>query len=162
MNKTCVVVADAGVARFYDVEVVNTPRARLALVEGPPLNNDTDLKSRGAAVTGRVRTETNTDRGAGPVHPIGEQRERHRGELDRRFGQEIVLRIGEITSGWPGGLVVLVAEPRLLGLVREPLRRTLNARIELKELAKDYTKLTAKELLERLGLEKMTAANRAR
>ena len=71
MNRTCIVVADAGLARFYDIEEVESPRLKMKLVERAVLTNETDLKVLGQSVTGRVRTETNTDRGSGPVHPMG-------------------------------------------------------------------------------------------
>lgn len=158
---TCIVVADSEIARFYGIEEVESPRVKVALVERKMLSNETDLKVLGTSVTGRVRTETNTDRGSGPVHPMGAQRERHRGEIDRRFGRDIAQQTGEIARGWKQGTVVLIAEPHLLGLVREPLRKALHQGIELKELAKDYTHCTASELHEHLVLNKLIPARRA-
>lgn len=160
MNRTCIIVADGGVSRFLGVEELESPRVRLALVERTVLKNNTDLKSRGESVTGKVRTETNSDRGSGPVHPMGAQRERHRGELDRRFAMEITRQAADLTQGWEQGTVVLVAEPQLLGLMREALRKALHRGIELKELAKDYTHLTPPELLEHLALNKLIPAHR--
>lgn len=151
MNKTCIVVADAAVARFLSVEESDSPRARAMLVEQAALANVTDLKKLGRSVTGRTRTETNTNRGSGPVHPMGAQRERHRLELERRFGQEISRQAGEITRGWKQGTVVLVAEPRLLGLMRAHLRKALHGGIQLKELARDYTHLAPQELRDQLA-----------
>lgn len=151
MNSTCIIVADARAARFYGIEAADSPRAGVRLVELASLHNaGADLKALGASVSGRPRTETNTDRGSGPVHPMVEQRERHRIELDRRFGQEVAARAAEASRGWKEGAIVLVAEPRLLGLLREPLRRALRQPIELKELARDFTALAPHELQERL------------
>jgi len=161
MNEICIVVADAKVARFFGIEAADSPRERLKLVEQAPLTNVIDLEVLGKSVTGRVRTETNTNRGAGPVHPIGAQRERHRIELERRFGREIVSRTTEIIDGWPAGTVVLVAEPRMLGLVREPLRKAMQPGMALKELAKNYTQLTAAELHDHLAVNSLVPARRA-
>ena len=151
MSRTCIVVADAGLARFYEVEEVESPWLKMKLVERAMLTNDVDLKSRGESVTGKVRTETNADRGSGPVHPMGEQRERHRVELYRRFGQEIARRAGEMTKGWTEGTVVFVAEPRFLGITRESMRKNLAQRIELKEIARDYAHLTPTDLYDHLA-----------
>ena len=151
MNRTCIVVADAGLARFYDIEEVESPRLKMKLVERAVLTNETDLKVLGQSVTGKVRTETNTDRGSGPVHPMGAQRERHRVELERRFGQEIARQAGEMTKGWAEGTVVFVAEPRFLGITRESMRQTLAQRIELKEIARDYAHLTPTDLYDHLA-----------
>jgi protein required for attachment to host cells len=160
MNKTCIIVADGGIARFLGVEEVESPRVRLALVERTVLENEMDLKTLGESVTGKVRTETNTNRGSGPVHPMGAQRERHRVELERRFGQEITRQAAELTRSWERGTVVLVAEPQLLGLMRESMRKALHRGIELKELAKDYTHLTPAELLDHLALNRLIPAHR--
>jgi protein required for attachment to host cells len=159
MERTCVIVADARRARFYGLEAAEAPRRGARLVERTVLTNP-DLRRRGRSVSGRVRTETNTDREAGPMHPMVAQRERHRLELERRFGQEIARRAGEIARGWKDGTLVVVAEPRLLGFLREPLRRALHPGIELKALAKDYTQLGPTELLDRLALDSLIPQRR--
>jgi protein required for attachment to host cells len=146
---TCVVVADGGRARFFEAQAADGPRVKVVLVERAAVDNP-DLRERGTSVTGRPRTETNTNRQAGPVHPIGAQRERHRLALDRRFGQEIARRAGAVTRSWKAGTVVLIAAPRLLGLMRAPLRGALGAGVELKELAQDYAGLTAPQIRDRL------------
>jgi protein required for attachment to host cells len=151
MNKTCIVVADAGLARFFDVEADESPRVKVKLVERAVLTNDTDLKSRGESVTGKVRSETNTDRGSGPVHPMGARRERHRVELERRFGLEIAQQAAAMTRSWTNGAVVFVAEPRFLGITRESMRQALARQIELKEIARDYAHLTPTDLYDHLA-----------
>jgi protein required for attachment to host cells len=160
MNRTCIVAADGKIARFYGIEKVESPRVKLALVERTVLTHETDLKVLGTSVTGKVRTETNTDRGSGPVHPMGAQRERHRVELERRFGAEIARQTAALTKEWEQGTVVLVAEPQLRGLIREPMRKALHRGIDLKELAKDYTHLTATELLGHLSLHQLVPESR--
>jgi len=158
MIRTCIVIADAGAARFYDIEETGSPRHNMKLVERTVLTNDVDLKSHGESVTGRVRTETNTNRDAGPVHPIVAQRERHRVELERRFSAEIVRCTGECTKGWKQGTVILVAGPQSLGLLREPMRKSLHEGIELKELAKDYAHLSVADLQDHLALNRLIPA----
>lgn len=159
MNRTCIIVADVKIARFYGIEAVESPRVKMKLVERTVLANpNSDLKILGESMSGRVHTETNTNRQAGPMHPMVAQRERHRGEFDRRFVHEISRQAGEITGGWKQGTVVLVAGPRLLGLMREPLRNALHQGIELKELAKDYAHLPASELHDHLAQSRLIPA----
>jgi protein required for attachment to host cells len=148
MNSILIIVADGGVARFYRLEAVDAPRVKARLVEGASLRHP-DFTER-ENLTGRPATETNSNRQAGPVHPIGAQRERHRLEHGRHFAHEIAQEAVNATKDWKEGTVVLVAEPRMLGQVREPLRGALRKDIALKELAKDYAELGAAELLERL------------
>ncbi|MBI2296079.1 MAG: host attachment protein [Betaproteobacteria bacterium] len=144
-NDICLVVADAARARFFLLEESEAPRAPLKLVERGALANP-DLRSRGTSTTGRVRTETNTNRQAGPMHPIVAQRARHELELDRRFARQVAERAAELVAGWSIGSVILIAGPRMLGLLREEVHGALRPGLELKELAKDYTTLTTQEL----------------
>ena len=145
MKDTCVVVTDARRARFFSAQCLDVPRERLQLNELSVLDNP-DLRELGAHSTGRPPTETNTNRQAGPVHPIGAQRERHRLELERRFGHEIAAEAAELTRTWKSGRVVLVANPHMLGLMRKYLRDALRNGIELQELARDYAELSSTEI----------------
>ena len=108
--------------------------------------------SVGQAVTGRPRTETNTNRQGGPKHPIGAQRERHRLDLERRFVREIARKVGAITRDGSTRMVIFVAPPQFLGLVRGVLREELAPEVELKEVAKDYTGLPVEEIRDRLPI----------
>ena len=140
MGRTCIVVADGGRARVFLLEASEAPRAPFRLVERGALDNP-DLRSRGFSATGRPPTETNSGREAGPVHPMGAQRERHGIELERRFAMEIARKTAALVESWSDGVVVLVADPRMLGLLREAARAALKPGVRVKELAKDYTQL---------------------
>lgn len=157
MNRTCIIVADARHARFFGVERSDTPRHGMKLVEQGTLSSP-DPSDLGATVTGRPRTETNTNREAGPVHPIVAQRARHRLEHERGFAREIARHAAELTNLWKDGVVILIAEPRMLGLSRESLRNALNSTVDLKEVAKNYASLTAAELRDRLDLGHIASA----
>jgi protein required for attachment to host cells len=149
VNRICVIAADSAGARFFLVEETDAPRAPFRLVEREALHNP-DLRTLGRSVTGRPRTETNTNREAGPMHPMGAQRDRHRVELEHRYALRIAALAGKITHAWKDGTVLLVADAKLLGLVREPLRKVLQAKIGLKELARNHAHLTPAELRDEL------------
>ncbi|MGH8648442.1 MAG: host attachment protein [Burkholderiales bacterium] len=150
MDNVCVVVADARRARIFLLQESAAPRALARLVERGSLGN-ADLKTRGRSVTGRVRTETNTNREAGPMHPIGAQRERHRIELERRFSVEVARKAAALVRNWSSGSVVLVADPRMLGFLRDAVRGAFKPPIRVKELARDYARLTASRLQDQLA-----------
>lgn len=152
MSRTCIVAADAKRARFFSVEESAAPRDRVILVEQATLVNP-DIEGARANGAGRVKTERVSNRQAGDVHPIEPRRQQHRMELERRFGREIARQAGDLTASWSDGTVMLIAEPRMLGIVRAYLREALPNAITLKELAKDYAQLTASELREQLGPE---------
>jgi len=158
MDNVCVVVADGKGARLFLLQGSDAPRAPVRLVARGTLSN-ADLRSRGRSVTGRVRTETNTNREAGPMHPIGAQRERHRIELERRFSVEVARKAAALAKNWATGSVVIVADPRMLGFLRETVRATLKPRIQVKELAKDYAGLTISRLRDQLAEDGIVPAH---
>lgn len=153
----CIVVADGGRARFFVAVEDDQAAGGMSLLERECLVNP-DYRAHGADSPGRTKSERVTNRQAGDVHPVDARRDQHRIELERRFAREIAQHVLRFMEGRREGSVVLVAEPRLLGLVREPLHSVLDRGIELKELAKDYSHLTASELREHLALNRMIAA----
>jgi protein required for attachment to host cells len=159
MDNVCVVVADGRRARIFQVQESDAPRAPVRLIARGGLAN-ASLRSRGRSVTGRPRTETNTNREAGPMHPMGAQRERHRIELERRFSVEIARKAAALARNWATGSVVLVADPRMLGFLRGAVRGALKPAIRVKELAKDYAGLTASRLRDRLAEDGIVPARR--
>lgn len=145
MRNTCLVVADGTRARLYLAVPADTPRRKLRLVEQATLAN-AEPQTRGRNGAGQVKSERNTNRQAGPVHPAGAQRERHRLEHERRFAADIVDRVARMTSAWSEGAIILIAEPRLLGLMRERIRDALREELRLEELARNYGGLTTAAL----------------
>jgi protein required for attachment to host cells len=159
MDNVCVVVADGRRARLFLLQESDAPRAPVRLAARGTLSN-ASLRTRGRSVTGRVRTETNTNREAGPVHPMGAQRERHRVELERRFSMEVARKAAALARNWTTGSVVLVADPGMLGFLRGAVRGALKPSIRVKELAKDYARLTASRLWDRLAEDGVVPARR--
>lgn len=145
MNNTCLIVADGFRARLFLVVPDDNPRHELRLAERVTLVNQ-EAKARGRSGAGRTKGERNTNRQAGPIHPVGAQRERHRLEHERQFGAEVVEYALRLTADWNRGVMVLIAEPRLLGLMRQRLRNALRSEIKLEALAKDYSGLSTTEL----------------
>jgi protein required for attachment to host cells len=144
----CIVVADSGRARLFMVEVGEDARSRL--VEQADLVN-TDYLAHGPRAAG-ARSERNTDRQAGPMHPQFEQRAHHRLELQHRFAREIVEGTAALVRGWRDGAVTLVAPAHMLGELRELMRSSLAPGLTFQELAREYTALSATQLAKRLGL----------
>ena len=153
MAVCCVVVADGARARFFALEEGGQPRAPHVLVEGEVLENPA-LRERGESMPGRPRTETNSVRNAGPVYPITAQRERHRVEHMRRYAGQIVDRAAGHLAGSTAGMLMLIAEPRLLSMMREAARHAVGARVRVKELARDFGGLSRSEIERRLEAER--------
>ena len=143
MNEVIIIVADGECARFYRVVPPDGPRVRAQLEETASLQHP-DSETRPS--TAGQPAETISNRQAGPVHPVVAQRERHRVEHDRRFAGDITRAAAAATQDWTHGAVVLVAGPRMLGLLRAPLRKALHPGIGLKEIARDYAQLAPSDL----------------
>jgi protein required for attachment to host cells len=145
---TCVVVADGARARLFLVDTSEADKTRL--VEMEDLVN-TEYQARGRDVLPTARSTRNTSRQSGPVHPYAQRRLRHRLELEKRFAQDVAGKVAGLTQSWSRGSVILIAEPRMLGLLREAGRGVLKHGVTTKELAKDYTQLAVSELHEHLA-----------
>lgn len=144
MNNCCVVTADRRVARIYlreeAAELVSG--SRLA-EQAEVLNSENMARGHDAPQT---RSERNTSRQSGPMHPYGDQRQQHRLEIDRRFARDVAGKAVSIVGSWRNGSLLVIAEPQMLGLLRDALDGRLAKEIELKELARDYTHLTPGKL----------------
>jgi len=145
----CVVVADSARARLFLADTAGGGKRRLT--EQADLTN-ADYRARGTEAP-QMKTERNTNREAGPMHPQFEKRAQHRLELEHRFAREIAHRAVALVQGWRSGTVMLVAPPHMLGQLREVMRNALPRQLTLKELACEYMGLTADELANQLELQ---------
>lgn len=149
-NGHCIVIAADGMrARMFVVEKDADLKAGSRLIEKIDLVN-TELRARGRNAP-RVRTERNTSRQAGPMHPQDAERDWHRAEVERRFAREIAVHAALLIKTGAAARLVLAATPRMLGYVRPPLRKALEARVKITEVARDYTHLTPARLHSRLA-----------
>jgi len=147
MASTCIVVADGARARVFLAETPENGKG--GLVEMVDLVNP-EYQARGKHVLPTARSTRNTSRQSGPMHPYAQRRGRHLLELEKRFAQEVVAQAAGLVRGWSRGSVLLIADPRMLGLLREAARAALRRGIVIKELAKDYTQLQVSELYDHL------------
>jgi protein required for attachment to host cells len=143
MADTCIVVADGARARLFLAETPENGKG--GLVEMADLVNP-EYQARGKHVLPTARSTRNTSRQSGPVHPYAQRRGRHLLELEKRFAQEVVARAAGLVRGWNRGSVLLIADPRMLGLLREAGRTAFRRGVTIQEIAKDYSQLPVSEL----------------
>lgn len=151
MANCFVIAADGARARMFLLQKDSTLQAGSRLVEKIDLVN-TDYTARGKAAP-RVRSERNTSRQAGPMHPQDAERDWHRIEVERRFAREITAHASAMFKAGGAGKLILVAEPRMLGLVRRPLRAAVGSRVTISEIARNHTHLTPSRLHQRLAAD---------
>lgn len=148
MGNSYVITADGARARVFLLRKDAALRVGSCLVEKIDLVN-TDYTARGKDAP-RVRSERNTSRQAGPMHPQDAERDWHRIEIERRFAREIAAHASSLVRVGGADKLIVVAEPRLLGLLRRPLRAAAGKRVAISELARNHTHLSASRLHQRL------------
>lgn len=160
MINTCVVVAGSARARFFVLQPDSGAHAGKLVEQGSLINPDYQARCRDTPV--RFKVGHGIGGHAAQARGFGMRRAHYPLELEQRFGSDIVARAAAISREWERGTLVLVADPRLLGLVRNALRNALRPEIELKELAKDYSHLALGELQQHLAQERLISSCRRR
>lgn len=151
MNQYVVAVIDGTRARFFTLEPAESPEYQSGpnLIERDCLTNTTK-ETQGKDLW--ANTKTGCNRGSGSqAHGYEDHRENHLNEFERSFAKEIVSKIINLSDDYHAQQVLLVAEPKVLGLVREVITPQLPKTLKLQELAKDLCKLKVLELHEYLA-----------
>ena len=155
MNQSAVAVIDGTRARFFTLEQAEVPEYE----SGPNLVERECLFNSAKELQGKelwANTKTGRNRGSGSqAHGYDDHRNNHVGEIERSFAKEIVTKIVDLTNANQCQRLVLVAEPQILGFVREALTPMLPSNLKIQELAKDLCKLKSLELHEYLAEKKL-------
>jgi len=152
MKDCWVIVADGARARFMALEQRNEQprRAALRLVESARLSNP-DHTVKGRRDTRKIKSGRDTGRGRMAPHGYTDKREPHEEEVLRRFASRIAAQAAALAAAGKATSMVLVADPRMLGLLRVALEPVAKAGVKLRELAHDYTWCTAPQLQRHLA-----------
>jgi protein required for attachment to host cells len=153
MNPVLVVVADGAKARFFSLGVRERADGELSpyLLEDETLVNPEQTQQGQQLWSGPESQAGHYQEGKGRAHSYDDRRRDHEVEFERRFAQAIAEQIlGQIQTHQLQSLL-LIAEPRILGLLREVLIPTLPKTLKLSELDKNLCHLTPQELHEYLA-----------
>jgi protein required for attachment to host cells len=147
-----VVVADGARARFFTVEPATQPfvESDPRLIEQEDLAN-TEHEQGGRDKYSSTRTGVNLNPRGGPSHGYDDHRTRHEQEHERRFAEDIAARAISLAQKHRIRHLVVTADSRMLGSLRDALEIPVKLGIEVRELAKDLTKLTSTQLHEHLA-----------
>jgi protein required for attachment to host cells len=163
LDKKTIVVAviDGTKARFLTLELEQLPDDDFGpnLMEKKVLYNPNNELS-GQELWANTKTGRNRGGAAAQAHSYDDHRQNHIMEFERRFAQTISHQIISFIQICQARYLVLVAEPQILGFMREALMPILPKNIELSELAKDLCKFKAKELHEYLADKELLPARK--
>ncbi len=139
-NISWVVVGDASGARIFKYDMKNEPWKLVETVAGDGSTKDTGTRDFG--------TKASEHKGA--LHAHGERKNDPKETAERRFAHQLshVLERGLTEKAF--GRLVLVAQARLLGELRENLSRGLLDKV-VAEVSKDYVHLAPDELRKQLS-----------
>lgn len=161
MQNNCVVVAGGSRARFFTLEDVEFPEMQ----SGPNLCEVNDLVNVEKEAQGSELWSDNSagrNRGSnGAAHGYDDHRSQHEDEFERRFARDVAREAARLMHQSSTRQLVLVAQKRILGFLRNELDALLKAGVEVKELAKDLSKLPTLELHEHLAREHLIPQRRS-
>jgi len=162
MNECWIIVADGARARFMALERrPDVPaRAALRLTEGARLSNPAH-RVAGRRAARKIKSGRDTGRGRIAPHGYTDRRELHESEVLRRFAVRIGRRAAELARSEDVPSIVVVADPRLLPLLRTALEPVARSGVRLRELARDYTWCSSAQLKRRLAEHGLLAERRA-
>jgi len=139
MARTCIVVVDSAHARFFTLQV---PEDAL-LDGGARLIEHRDLVNPEAEIPERQLFSDRRGRAhaspMGAAHALDDGRERHRAELERRFFRRLVGEVERFVQREQARRLVLVADSRLLGALREQLQGERLPQVEISEVGENLS-----------------------
>ncbi len=157
-TRSIVAIIDSTKARFFTLDLEQLPDEEF----GPNLIERKALSNPAKEIAGQelwANIKTGRNRGAAnQAHSYDDHRQNHIIEFERRFAQNISDQIISLIRVYKSKHLILVAEPQVLGYVRESLIPMLPQNLELRELAKDLCKLKIKEIHEYLANKKLLPA----
>ncbi|MGB5594769.1 MAG: host attachment protein [Crocosphaera sp.] len=161
MNQAVIAVMDGTKARFFTLEEAEFPEYQ----SSPNLMEHQCLSNTAKEMAGKelwANTKTGRNRGSrSQGHGYDDHRQNHLSEYERHFAKEVSHKIMEFLGEVESHVIFLVAEPQMLGFVRESLTPHLPKGIKLQELAKDLCKLKPLEIHEYLAHKHLIPARKA-
>lgn len=158
MQRFLVVVLDGTKARFLTLAPVEFPETE----SGPNLIEQDELLNPANEMAGQdlwANTKTGRNRGSGgQSHNYDDHRSRHIAEFGRKFAQEVTTHIDDLIREHQSDCLVLIAEPQILGLLRESLHASNGRSVTIHEMAKDLCRLKSREIHEYLTKKEILPA----
>lgn len=155
---TIVTVVNGSRARFFSLQPAETP----AYESSPCLVEHEDLVSPENDSADQAlwsdNSSGNRSSAGGGAHGYDDHRDQHRAEYERRFSQSVAAEAVKLAHKQQAKSIVVVADSRMLGLLRNDLENKNG--FTIKELAKDYSKLSIPDLHAQLASHHLIPAQR--
>ncbi len=156
-----IIASDAARARFFRLEPVRMPEVEGGpnLVEDRSLTNP-ESEMRGTEVFTSSKSGRNRGVARGASHVYDDHRSDHYEEFCRRFAHQVAIEGKRLAKHLGSRIIVLAADPRMLGLLRAELQGNIQKDSEIREFARDVSKLTPRQVHDHLAANGMVPARR--
>jgi protein required for attachment to host cells len=161
MARTCIIVADATRARFLTLEVPIEPASEGGprLVEHIDLvNPELDDPERGLFSD---RSGSGHASPMGAAHALDDHRDDHLREIERRYARRISEQLESFVIERGAVVVLLVADPRLLGTLREQIDEGHLGFVEIVEVGENLARRPLGQIQSILALRGLVPAPQA-
>lgn len=158
MGKFAVAVINGTQARFFtlDSAAISEYESSPNLLEHPGLSEPTK-EMLGQELW--ANTKTGRNRGtSGQAHSYDDHRQNHEIEFEKRFANEITNTMLNIVQTHQARQLILVAEPQILGLMREAMTDKLFKNLNIKEVAKDICHFSVTQIHDYLAKKELLPA----
>ncbi len=103
-----------------------------------------------------ANVKTGRNRGTnGQAHSYDDHRQQHKLELERQFIQKVTGEIAKLLESEGARNLILVAEPQIIGLMRETFKSQLFKTTNIRELSKDICHFSSWQIHDYLARKKI-------
>ena len=158
MAKFAVAVINGTQARFFTLDSTMSSEYESGpnLIEHKGL---TDLTKEipGQELWANIKTGRNRASG-GQVHGYDDHRQNHEIEFEKKFANKINSAMLNIVKTYEARQLILVAEPQILGLIREAMTDKLFTNLNISEVAKDICHFNINQIHDYLAKKELLPA----
>jgi protein required for attachment to host cells len=158
MSQYLVTAIDGETARFFTLESAD-PESERMLVEHEGLVSP-ERGLQGDELWANTKSGRNRGMG-GQAHSYDDHRQNHRLEFERRFAQAIATKLLSLVQKHEVQKLILIAEPQILGLMRDIFLPQLPKQLKVSELVRNLCHLKPHELHEYLAEKRQLPARKA-
>ena len=154
MSNYCVLVADSSRARLFTLEPNSNPEIddTPCLVERRMLENQ-EATEKGTEIWSDSKGGYQGAQNGSGAHTYDDHRDRHRRENEKRFARDIAQEALTMARKVQARNLVVVANDKTLGHLRSAINHQPN--LQLRELPKDLSRLSARDIQSQLTREKV-------
>ncbi len=158
MSKFTVAVINGTQARFFILDSTATSEYESGpnLIEQEGLS-DVTKELHGQELWANVKTGRNRG-SSGQAHSYDDHRQNHETEFEKRFANKISNAMLNIIKTEETKQLILVAEPQILGLMRETMTDKLFTTLNISEVAKDICNFNVNQIHDYLAKKQLLPA----